>query len=58
MNQEEYILKSKIKEKFEGKLEEINDEKLNYSEDEYWLESEVKGYAMEHLRGLLDEILK
>ena len=46
---ESYIFKGKVKEK----IEEINNENLNYSENEYYLESEIKGYAMEHLQELL-----
>lgn len=48
---ENFIPKSKVKEK----IEEINNENLNYSENEYYLENEIKGYAMEHLRELLRE---
>lgn len=47
----DYIPKSKVKEK----IEEIDNEKLNYSESEYYLENEIKGYAIEHLRELLRE---
>ena len=46
---QDYIPKSKVKEK----IEEINNENLNYSESEYYLESEIKGYAIEHLQELL-----
>lgn len=46
-----YIHKDKIKEK----IEETNNEKLNYSEDEYYLENEVKGYAIDKLKELLEE---
>lgn len=49
--QKETIWTSKVEEK----IEEINNEKLNHSEDEYYLENEIKGYAMEHLRELLRE---
>ncbi len=38
------------------KIEEVNNEKLNYSEDEYYLESEVKGYTMDKLQELLKEV--
>ena len=49
---EDYVvLKSKVKEK----IEEIDNEKLNYSESEYYLENEIKGYAIEYLRELLRE---
>lgn len=58
MEKEKYLLKSEVEQKFSEKLEEINNGNLNYSEDEYWLESEIKGYAMEHIRELLDKILK
>ena len=40
--------------KIRGKIEEINNEKLNYSEDEYYLENEVKGYAINKLKELLE----
>ena len=43
------------KEKIEEKIEEINNEKLNYSEDEYYLENEIKGYAIDKLKELLGE---
>lgn len=46
---EDYILKSKAEEK----IEEINNEKLNYSEDEYYLENEIKGYAIAKIQELL-----
>lgn len=46
-----YISKDKIKEK----IEETNSEKLNYSEDEYYLENEVKGYAIDKLKELLNK---
>ena len=51
MIKENYISKDKIKEK----IEETNSEKLNYSEDEYYLENEVKGYAIDKLKELLEE---
>ena len=44
------IPKSKAKEK----IEEINQEKLNYSEDEWYLESEIKAYAIEKLQELME----
>lgn len=47
----DYISKDKIREK----IDEINDEKLNYSEDEYYLENEIKGYAIDKLKELLEE---
>ena len=47
----DYIPKSKAKEK----IEEINNEKLNYSEDEYYLENEIKGYAIDKLQELLEQ---
>lgn len=46
-----FISKSLMKEK----IEEIDEEKLNYSEDEWYLESEIKGYATEKLQELLGE---
>lgn len=54
---EELKEQNEIKEKFEGKIEEINNEKLNYSEDEYYLENEIKGYAIDKMQELLDEII-
>ena len=51
MIKENYIRKDKIKEK----IEETNSEKLNYSEDEYYLKNEVKGYAIDKLKELLEE---
>lgn len=44
------INKSVIKEK----IEEIEQEKLAYSENEWYLESEIKGYATEKLQELLE----
>lgn len=41
--------------KIREKIEEINNENLNYSESEYYLENEIKGYAIEHLQELLEE---
>lgn len=49
--EDDYIPKSKVKEK----IEEINNEKLNYSEDEYYLENEIKGYAIDKIHELLEE---
>ena len=40
--------------KVKDKIEEINNEKLNYSEDEYYLENEIKGYAIDKIRELLE----
>lgn len=51
-----YISKDKIKEKIEEKIEETNKEKLNYSEDEYYLENEIKGYTIDKLKELLEEV--
>lgn len=48
---EEYIHKDKIRDL----LEEIKNEKLNYSESEYYLESEIKGYAIDKFKELLEE---
>lgn len=47
----QFIAVDKIKEK----IEETNNEKLNYSEDEYYLENEVKGYTIDKLKELLEE---
>lgn len=41
-------------EKIKEKAEEIRNEKLNYNEDEYYLEQEIKGYAINALKELLD----
>lgn len=38
----------------EDKIEEIKADKLNYSEDDWYLESELKGYAINALQELLD----
>ena len=43
------------KDKIKGEIEEINNEKLNYSEDEYYLENEIKGYAIDKLKELLGD---
>ena len=45
---------SLIKE-IENKIEEIKNENLNYSEDEYYLEEATKGYAIDKFKELLDE---
>lgn len=42
---------SKVKEV----IEEIDQEKLNYSENEWYLESEIKAYATEKIQELLGE---
>lgn len=49
--EQDYISKDKAR----GKIEEINNEKLNYSEDEYYLENEIKGYAIDKIKELLEE---
>lgn len=41
--------------KVKDKIEEINNEKLNYSEDDWYLESEVKGYAIDKLKEIESE---
>ena len=46
----ESISKSKI----EDMIAEIEADKLNYSEDEYYLENEIKGYAIDKLKELLE----
>lgn len=46
---EGFIPKSKVKEL----IEETKNEKLNYSEDEWYLEDEIKGYSIEKLQSLL-----
>jgi len=40
--------------KIKDKIEEVEKEKLNYSEDEWYLESEIKGYAIDKLQELLE----
>lgn len=46
-----FISKSKI----EDMIAEIEADKLNYSEDEYYLENEIKGYAIDKLKELLEK---
>lgn len=41
------------KSKVEEVIEETKNEKLNYSEDEWYLEDEIKGYSIEKLQSLL-----
>lgn len=43
------------KDKIREKIEEINKEELNYNEDDYWIEQEVKGYAIDNMKELLEE---
>ena len=43
----------KWEDKIKAKIEEINNEKLGYSEDEYYLENEQKGYAIDKMQSLL-----
>mgnify|MGYP006913139687 CR=1 FL=1 len=38
----------------EEKIEEIKKEKLGYSEDEWYLENEIKGYAIDKLQELIE----
>lgn len=49
------LCNKKWKDKIKAKIEEINNEKLNYSEDEYYLESEIKGYAIDKMKELLEK---
>jgi len=41
--------------KIKAKIEETNNEELNYTEDEYWLEQEIKGYAIDKMQSLLEK---
>ena len=41
-------------EEIEDIIAEIKAEKLNYSENEYYLENEIKGYAIDKLKELLE----
>lgn len=40
--------------KIKDKIEKIDEEKLGFSEDEWYLESEIKGYAIDKLQELLE----
>lgn len=40
--------------KVKNKIEEIDKEKLGFSEDDWYLESEIKGYAIDKLQELLE----
>ena len=40
--------------KVKNKIEEIDKEKLGFSENEWYLESEIKGYAIDKLQELLE----
>lgn len=51
---ENYIPIQKIKDKIEDKIAEIEADKLNYGEDDWYLESELKGYAIDKLKELLE----
>ncbi len=52
---EEAIKKySNLIRKIKDKIKEINEEKMGYSEDEWYLESETKAYAIEKLQELLE----
>ena len=42
------------KTKIEDMIAEIEADKLNYSEDDWYLESDVKGYAIDKLKELLE----
>ena len=48
------IPKQIIKDKIEDKIAEIEADKLNYGEDDWYLESELKGYAIDKLKELLE----
>lgn len=50
-----YIKDSIPNAKIREKIKEINNEKLNYSDDEYYLENEMKGYAIDKIQELLEE---
>lgn len=45
----------KMKNKIGDIIEEIQADKLNYSEDDWYLESEVKGYAIDKLKEIESE---
>ena len=49
-----YIPIQKIKDRIEDKIAEIEADKLNYGEDDWYLESELKGYAIDKLKELLE----
>lgn len=49
-----YIPIQKVKDKIEDKIAEIEADKLNYGEDDWYLESELKGYAIDKLKELLE----
>lgn len=44
-----------MKNKIEDIIDEIQADKLNYSEDDWYLESEVKGYAIDKLKEIESE---
>lgn len=46
----------KMKNKIEDIIVEIQADKLNYSEDDWYLESEVKGYAIDKLKEIESEV--
>ena len=48
------ISKQKVKDKIADKIAEIEADKLNYGEDDWYLESELKGYAIDKLKELLE----
>lgn len=50
-----YDGEKKVKDKIKAKIEETNNEELNYNEDEYWLEQEIKGYAIDKMQSLLEK---
>lgn len=49
-----FIPIQKVKDKIEDKIAEIEADKLNYGEDDWYLESELKGYAIDKLKELLE----
>lgn len=53
-----YIPIQKIKDKIADKIAEIEADKLNYIEDDWYLESELKGYAIDKLKELELQILE
>ena len=54
-NGSNYVIpKQKVKDKIADKIAEIEADKLNYIEDDWYLESELKGYAIDKLKELLE----
>ena len=52
---ERIIILNNYEDKIKAIIEEIHNEPMNYNPDEYWIENECKGYAIDRLQSLLEK---